>query len=148
MKKYLILTALVFAALIAGNFLSNQSVQANKDKSPTYTATTDLKWIKTPFGPLASPGFGDFSKGQHITYIKFNAGDKTLVHTHSSDYVGVVLSGNMKHYIPGKPETEIPLPPGSHWSMPANVEHITECLPGVECVAVLFQQDKFDFLTK
>ena len=115
-------------------------------KAPSYTPTSDLKWVETPIGPMASPVSGDFTKGAHVTYLKFPAGAKTPLHTHSADYVGIVISGNTRHAVKGVPDSERILPPGSHWSLPANVEHVSECLPGAECVVALIQNVKFDFL--
>jgi uncharacterized RmlC-like cupin family protein len=109
------------------------------------TPAEQIVWGETPFGPLASPVSGDFSTGQHITFIKFPAGMKTPVHTHTHDYVGIVISGVTRHFEPGKPETEVDLPAGSHWSIPAGLPHISECLPGVECVMAIYQDENFDF---
>ncbi len=109
------------------------------------TPVDALNWVETPFGPLASPVSGDFSKGQHITFIKFPAGMQTPVHTHSHDYVGIVISGITRHFVPGKPKTMVDLPAGSHWSIPADQPHISECLPGDECVMAIFQNQIFDF---
>jgi quercetin dioxygenase-like cupin family protein len=97
-------------------------------------------------GPTASPVSGDFTKGAHVTYLKFAAGMKTPPHTHSADYVGIVLVGNGRHTVKGVAETDKILPAGSHWFMPANVEHVSECLPGAECIFALVQNDKFDFI--
>lgn len=118
---------------------------AAADDTSQRTPSDALPWIETPFGPLASPVSGDFSKGQHITFIKFPAGMQTPVHTHSHDYVGIVISGVTRHFIPGKPETEVDLPAGSHWSIPAGLPHISECRPGAECVMALYQDESFDF---
>ncbi len=116
-------------------------------KQPTYTATTDLKWYKSPlpFGIRVSPIYGDITKKEHITYIRFPAGTKVPMHVHSTDYVGVVINGNMRHPVKGKSKTDVFLPPGSHWSIPANVKHVTECLPGTECIALMYQKRKFDY---
>lgn len=115
-------------------------------KEATHTATSELIWQEAPFGPMVSPVHGNFAEGGHVTFIKFPPGMKTPLHTHTSSYVGVVISGTSKHWLPGRPETEKLLPPGSHWYIPATVEHVSECLPGVECVLVVYQDEKFDFL--
>lgn len=109
------------------------------------TPADAVAWGETPFGPLASSVSGDFSAGQHITFIKFPAGLKTPVHTHSHDYVGIVISGVTRHFEPGKPETEVDLPVGSHWSIPADLPHVSECLPGADCVMAIYQDESFDF---
>ena len=71
---------------------------------------------------------------------------KTPIHTHSHDYIGVVISGVTRHYLPEKPSTKTKLATGSHWNIPANVEHISECLPEADCVMALYQDCNFDFL--
>ena len=110
------------------------------------TAVADIKWLDTGFGPQAAPVSGDFTKGKHISLIKFKAGLKTPLHTHSHDYVGIVVSGKAKHYEPGKPETETVLGPGSFWAIKGTVPHISECLAGEDCIFALYQDDAFDFL--
>jgi beta-alanine degradation protein BauB len=114
----------------------------------SHTAVYELEWAQTPFGPEAAPVAGDFTNGQHITYIKFPAGMVTPVHTHSTDYVGVVITGVTRHWLPGKPESKKILPAGSHWAIPANIDHVSECLSGVECVMAIYQDAAFDFVPK
>lgn len=121
-----------------------ESIQSSK--APSNTPTSDLKWFETPIGPMASPVSGDFTKGAHVTYLKFPAGAKTPLHSHSADYVGIVISGNTRHTVKGLSESERILPPGSHWSMPANAEHVSECVAGAECIVALIQGEKFDFV--
>ncbi|MGB7299872.1 MAG: DUF4437 domain-containing protein [Burkholderiaceae bacterium] len=111
-----------------------------------YTAATELQWVDSGFGPLVSPVNGDFSKSRHITYVKFPAGMATPTHTHTHDYVGVVITGVSMHWEPGKPETKKPLSAGAHWFMPGGVQHVSECLPGAECIMAIYQQQSMDFL--
>ena len=118
------------------------------DHQSTHTAATELNWIDSGFGPQVSPVSGDFSKGEHVTYVKFAAGVATPLHTHTADYVGIVITGVTMHWEPGKPETEKQLSAGAHWFMPANVEHVSECLPGTECIMALYQSSPMDFLPK
>ena len=145
--------ALFLAAVLSSDPASASNMKSVSDgemtqsgKTPSNTPTSDLKWVETPVGPLASPVSGDFTKGPHITYLKFPPGTKTPLHTHSADYVGIVISGNTRHTVKDVPETDRILPPGSHWFMPANVEHVSECIAGAECVVALIQNAKFDFL--
>ena len=111
----------------------------------TRTPLSDIKWTKSPLGVEVFTAFGDASKGPHLTYIKFTPGQKTPVHTHSADYTGVVVAGTGRHYLPGKPETQTELPVGSTWFMPADVEHISECMPGAACIFAVYQQGPNDF---
>lgn len=122
------------------------SAAADAPDPANFVASTELQWQPTEFGPFVHSVSGDFSQGAHITYVKFAAGMKTPLHTHSAAYVGVVLSGTTRHWIVGRPETAKLLPAGSHWAMPAQVRHISECLPGLECVMALYQDAAFDFV--
>lgn len=110
----------------------------------TRTQVGDLNWQQVSPGRSIAPVFGDMKTGKHITFIKFEAGLKTEPHTHSHDYVGIVIKGTARHYQPGFPETEALLPAGSHWAIPADVVHISECLAGSECVFAIYQDAAFD----
>ena len=113
-------------------------------KQTTRTAVSDLNWTKLPNGRQLVTISGDRKTGPHITFVKFAPGMKTAPHTHSNDYVGIVVKGTARHYEPDKPETETILPAGSHWAVPANVVHISECLPGSECIFAIRQNAAFD----
>ncbi len=138
-------TSLIAHVTLASVALFFGSSIAFAGETSNRTPVQDIAWGETPFGPLASPVSGDFSAGQHITFIKFPAGMQTPVHTHSHDYVGIVISGVTRHFEPGKPETEVDLPAGSHWSIPADLPHISECLAGEDCVMAIYQNENFDF---
>ena len=146
MKKRKLTIALV-TVIIGISVLGVWAGSTTLGGKATYTPTTDLKWYESgiPGGVTVSPIYGDISKGEHISFVRFPAGTKIPMHIHNTDYVGVVVSGNMRHPVKGKAETNILLPPGSHWSIPANLEHETECLPGVECIALMYQKDRFDY---
>lgn len=132
--------------LAAATFLLTVPVSADRSQATSHTAATELEWMDSGFGPLVSPIQGDFASGGHVTYVRFSAGMQTPLHTHSHDYVGIVLTGVSMHWEPGKPETMKQLSAGSHWFMPAHVQHVSECLPGVECIMALYQQNFMDFL--
>ncbi len=144
MKKLQVIIAFVIATLGVSVWAVTGFTSDNKAH---YTPTTELKWQESgiPGGVTISPIYGNIMKGEHLTFVKFPAGTKVPMHVHATDYVGVVVSGNMRHPVKGKPETNILLPPSSHWSIPANLEHETECLPGVECIALMYQKDQFDY---
>jgi beta-alanine degradation protein BauB len=115
-------------------------------KRPTYGPVEDLTWTQTPIGPDASPVAGDFTKGKHVTLLRFPGKFKTPVHTHGADYVGLVLSGSARHFIAGDPKTQKVLKAGSFWTMPAGLEHVSECVSTEPCVFALIQDAKFDFV--
>ena len=147
MKTNLLKKILTSSCALGLLVATNVSYADNASKKETHIATQDIIWKKSPFGPEVWSVDGG-GKGSHITYIKFNAGDITPLHTHTSDYVGIVVTGTTRHYIPGEKKTYKILPPGSHWSMSANIEHVSECLPGVECVMAVYQKKPFDFIAK
>lgn len=134
------------AALLAVTTTPVVADTADKDKRSTHTAATELQWVDSGFGPQLSPVNGDFSRGAHVTYVKFTAGMTTPLHTHTADYVGIVITGVTRHWEPGKPETEKQLSAGAHWFIPADVRHVSECLSGTECIMALYQTRPMDFL--
>jgi beta-alanine degradation protein BauB len=130
--------ALVLLGAIAGI--------AGADEAATgRTEAKDVKWFETGFGPMAAAVYGDLSKGQHLTMVKFAPGMKTPVHIHSADYIAVVVQGQWKHFEPGKPETETVLGPGSHWFIKGDAKHISECVGPEECISVVMQEKPFDY---
>lgn len=142
MKTGVLLSA-AFIFSLGGGVFANPT-KAHRHASASSAA--ELTWVKTPIGPDASPIRGDMNKGSHATMLKFPSGMKTPVHVHSTDYYGIVISGQMKHAAVGNPSTDKILGPGSHWVMPGNVKHVSECLEGADCVLVLIQDTKFDFI--
>jgi quercetin dioxygenase-like cupin family protein len=128
--------------------LSVISVSAWADENDTQqtkrTSFSEIKWKDLPGGRGLAHVKGDFTKGAHIKLIKFSAGNKTPLHTHSHSYTGIVVKGVARHYEPNNPETETTLPAGSFWSVPANVPHISECLLGSECIFATQSDGAFD----
>ena len=146
MKKYIrIITTGFVVAIVSGCTSMGKQVDMPEQKEATYTRASDVAWANSDLGVKLFGVFGDSSKGPHITYVKFKAGQATPPHTHTGSYTGVILEGTGRHYLPGRPETKMDLPIGSTWFMPANVEHVSECMPGSECIFVVYQQGHFDF---
>lgn len=106
----------------------------------------DIEWEVSPFGPEMWSAQGNFLTGAHVTYIKFPAGTITPLHVHSADYLGIVIAGTTRHSIRGERKSRKILPPGSHWFIPANAQHVSECLPGFECIMAITQSSAFDFI--
>ena len=119
-------------------------VMADEARMSTRTSISELNWTEVSKGRWVSPVYGDMKTGKHITFIKFAPGMKTGPHIHSNDYVGIIVKGTARHYQPGFPETETVLPLGSHYAIPGEVVHISECLPGSECVFAIYQEAPFD----
>lgn len=136
----------VLAGLCGACFLAYAGLSpAEKEtRMSTRTTVSDLSWKEVSTGRSVSPVYGDMKTGKHITFIKFSPGLKTEPHTHTHDYVGIVVQGTARHYQPGVPETETVLPAGSHWSIPGNVVHISECLSDSACIFAIYQEAAFD----
>jgi len=108
------------------------------------TLAEEITWVGVAPGRSVAAVKGDFRTGAHVKLIKFVAGVKTPPHKHSYSYVGVILSGKMRHFEPGKPDTETILSAGSHYEIGAEVVHVSECLSGSECVFVTQSDGAFD----
>ena len=132
------------SALCACIVTSSGLAEAGETRMSTRASVSELSWTEVSNGRSISPVYGDMKTGKHITFIRFAPGLKTAPHTHSNDYVGIVVKGSARHYQPGFPETETVLPAGSHWAIPGEVVHISECLPGSECVFAIYQEAPFD----
>lgn len=135
---------ITFCATLSAFSTSVMAADIGK-KQTTRTAFNDIKWKDLSGGRAVANVKGDLSKGAHIKLLKFSAGNKTVAHTHSQSYTGVVVKGVARHYEPNKPETQTILPAGSVWTIPANVPHISECLAGSECIFATQSDGAFDF---
>lgn len=136
----------VRAVLISAVTATTTIASVNATEQTSHTTATELLWGPSGFGPQISLVNGHPSEGKHVTYVKFTAGMKTELHTHSVDYVGIVISGVTMHWEPGKPDTKKQLSAGAHWFVPSDVPHVSECLPGAECIMAIYQQDTMDFV--
>ena len=80
-------------AFVVASVLGTASLAAGDKALSTHTATPELEWMELPFGAKATLVAGDSSQGWHVTYVKFDAGMKSMLHTHTHAYVGVVVTG-------------------------------------------------------
>ncbi len=107
----------------------------------------DLKWAD--LDPKGAPGvkiadvWGDHAKGAFGAFIKLPPEFAAPLHTHTSDYKVVIVSGTYIQAPEGKPEFRIG--PGSYFMQPGgNYKHTTSCDKGSECVFFLQSNGKFD----
>jgi len=118
----------------------------DEHKNNSHVSATEIRWEASPFGPEIWKVKGNLMNGEHITYIKFAAGTVTPLHIHSADYVGIDITGTTRHRVVDRDGTNKLLPPGSHWAIKANEKHVSECLPGLECIMAIIQKSAFDFI--
>ena len=106
----------------------------------------DLKWVDAagaPPGVKAVDFWGDRTKGAFGGLIKFPAGFSAALHTHTSEFRIVVVSGTFIHGPKGKPAVR--LTAGSYLKQPGgNYRHTTACDKASECVFFLESSGKFD----
>ena len=98
---------------------------------------------KTP-GPEVAVLHGDPKSGG-VFLLKVAPGGKSGLHTHTSDYHAIVVSGAPKHYLPGGEKKAKPLEIGSYWFQPGNQPHGDECTGTEPCVRYLIFPGAFDF---
>jgi quercetin dioxygenase-like cupin family protein len=115
--------ATLIAVAMAVTLSLTHAARGEEHKSVAIAAD-GLKWealtVKGPDVKIATVS-GDHTKGAWAGFVKFPAGSKSGVHTHSSDIKIVVISGAF-HY-GATPETEKSYGPGSYILIPANLPH-------------------------
>ena len=75
--------------------------------------------------------------------LKFPAGFTTPNHVHSSDYRGVVVSGEFSHQAGS--DAAVALQPGSTWSQRARLPHLNTCSAAGPGVVYVTAAKGFDF---
>ncbi len=107
----------------------------------------ELKWAD--LDPRGAPGvkiadlWGNHATGAFGAFIQLPAGFTVPLHTHTSDYKVVIVSGTYIQVPEGKPEFRIG--PGSYFMQPGgNYKHITSCDAASECVFFVESKGKFD----
>jgi hypothetical protein len=152
MKTKKLLYAGATVGLMIGSFVVGTAIaKGPAATAPELLSLKDATW--TPLmkeGPLPalSPIHGDPMKGAHEAYLKLPAGFESPPHSHSSDYWSVLVQGKMTHWAAngGSEKDAKQLGVGDLTHMPAKLEHISKCYPGAECIMVMVQPGKFDFI--
>jgi len=94
-------------------------------------------------GPEIAVLHGDPQKGGAF-FLRFPAGAKPGLHTHTSDYHAVVVSGAPRHWLAGGEAKAKPQAPGSYWFQPGNQAHGDECTGKEPCVMFVIMSGAFD----
>ena len=104
----------------------------------------ELKWSEVPGtgGVMSAPLWGDMSKGAYGAMFKFPAGKAMPLHTHSSDYKLVVVSGTFLYGAGEEPQKKYG--PGSFLTTGKDVKHTSGCEASGPCVFFMEQPGKFD----
>jgi len=108
------------------------------------TLFNDIDWTELPDGRAIATVHGNMTSGEHTTFIRFPAGRRTAVHTHSNTYDAVIIGGSARHFEPQLEATADWLGTGSVYHVPADVPHISECSIEADCVFAVHQHGPFD----
>jgi quercetin dioxygenase-like cupin family protein len=90
-----------------------------------------LEWREMIPGVSFAPAYGDWEKGAHAKYVQISNSAKIPLHTHSSGYHAVLVSGRMANLYDGGQRAE--LSPGDHFHMAARRPHSHQCLSEEPC---------------
>jgi hypothetical protein len=106
---------------------------------------TELNFYQNKEGLTIANGWGDPATGAHSNYIKMAGGTSSSVHTHSSSYYGVVISGVVANeQTSSRPDR--PLSAGSYWYQKGGEPHVTKCISQSECLFFVTSKGGFDYL--
>ncbi len=139
---------LALAALLAA--LSTSAMAETAHDGPSLNLPVDQvlfgpTGIKTDAGELmAGPAYGNLAEGRHGTFIRMPAGFVSPVHTHTEDYLGIVIEGTGANGLPGS--ADVALRPGSYWFQRGEEAHVTKCLSAQGCLFFIYQPGKFDYV--
>ena len=137
------IAALVTIAGITSVTIAQENIPSSSLPAPILTFGPT--GVKTSVGELKSgPAYGDLSKGRHGTFIRMPAKFVSPLHTHTSDYFGIVIQGVGANTQVGN--EDIPLPVGSYWFQRGKEKHVTKCLSDTDCLFFIYQPDKFDYI--
>ncbi len=123
---------------------------------PSDDAVYDPDDVAALPGPLMVDAWGDRSAAAHGTLGVFPPGFAAPLHTHTGDYHGVVLRGEMTNpfgtdlavFIDADSDNNhgsTLLGPGSYWYVPAGSQHTTTCIGPEPCWFYFHSEAAFDF---
>lgn len=107
-------------------------------------------------GPLMVDAWGERGSAAHGTLGVFPPGFAAPLHTHSNDYHGVVLRGEMTNPFgtdldvfldadDANNNGSVTMGPGSYWYVPAGSQHTTTCVGPEVCWFYFHSEALFDF---
>lgn len=95
-------------------------------------------------GPQIAVVTGDLKKGGGF-FLRLPPGFKSGLHTHTSDYHAIVISGAPRHWLPGEEKKAAQLGAGSYWFQPGGQPHGDECTGTEPCLVYVVVTSAFDF---
>jgi hypothetical protein len=132
--------SMVGTAFVAGVAVGKATPQ------PKFIASEEVKWDDVG-GPKLGLLTGDYKKGPYGALMKIPAGFTSPLHSHTGACEAVEIAGTSSHWMKGEDGTKAKkMTPGSYWSIPAKLEHVSACAPGTDCVMYIWQKTKFDYV--
>ena len=136
----------VIATLILATSSSSLAMSADSSKIVNIPPA-QLQWETTREGVGFAPLQGDRFKESYMAMVRLPAGLISPAHVKSANMYGLVVSGTITNIAVGAdPATEINLPTGSYYKIPAGLAHVSKCVSSTNCITFLYQDEKFDFL--
>lgn len=133
-------------SFVGGAFVAGVAV-GKVTKAPKFIAKEEVKWTDLQGGPKLGVLSGDMKKGPFGALMTLPAGFTSPLHSHSGDYEAVQIAGTSSHWLKNEDGTKAKkMVPGSYWSMPGKLDHVSACDKGADCVLFIWQKTKFDFV--
>ena len=98
-----------------------------------------------PFEPVTdgvevASVIGDHKSGAHGTFVRLAPGTRLPLHHYDQALAGVVVAGKLTHPVPGNPDSQQTLGPGSLFSFAANEPHETNNMGEGFALFFIFQE--------
>ena len=108
-------------------------------------STQFLPSPQVPFEPViegveVASVIGDHKSGPHGTFVRLAPGVRLPLHHYDQPLAGVVVAGNLAHPVPGNPDSQQTLGPGSLFSFAANEPHETNNVGDGFALFFIFQE--------
>jgi hypothetical protein len=144
MKKLAVFAAT--SSLVAAAFVAGVAVGKTPPPAPRFVAAEEVKWDDLG-GLKLGTLVGDYKKGPYGALLKLPAGYRSELHAQTGAYEAVQIAGTSSHWLRGEDGTKAKkMTPGSYWTIPAKVEHVSACAPGVDCIIYISQKTKYDVI--
>ena len=123
------------------------SAHAVDDSKIIDMPSSQLNWEITKEGVGFAPLQGNRFNEAYMAMVKLPAGLISPAHIKTANMYGLVISGTITNVAVGAPpSSEIELPTGAYYKIPAGLAHVSKCISTVDCITFLYQDAKFDFL--
>ncbi len=144
MQSFKIRTGLIGVALVG--LLSGPGF-ATEPEVIVNAPLDQLQWETTQEGVGFAPLQGDRFVESYMAMVKLPAGLVSPAHIKTANMYGLVVSGAIVNVPVGADSaSEVALPAGSYYKIPAGLAHVSKCVSDTDCITYLYQDGKFDFL--